>query len=132
MRTCKQCDKELHRTRYKKTYCSDVCKWRFNDLKKDREKHLAPARKRNSNFFSMLIGKEWARSKGQGRRSGGMIKGAMSARVECTFEEWTEITPENLKKHFQGIGSYIPSYIRTGDERIIKKEEITNELGVIF
>lgn len=99
-------------------------------LKKDREKHLAPARKRTNKFFSMIVGKEWARRKGQGRRSGSMIRGAMSARVECTIEEWTEITPENLRKHFEGIGSYKPSGIRTGTEQWIPKDQITELLGI--
>ena len=129
MKNCPRCKKEIHRSSRKK-YCSESCKYWFNSIRKDKEKHLPPVRKRTANFFSMVIGSEVANSRGQGRRSGGTIKGAMSARIECTIEAWTAITKDNLQKHFKGIRGYTPVTARLGDGRRLNKVEILREFNI--
>lgn len=82
-----KCDSEVKNSRSK--FCSDSCKWWYNNIKRDRERHLPPVRKRTQEYFSMVVGSERAnRGTGQGRRSGGMVRGAMSdMSIRCTVEE---------------------------------------------
>ncbi|MCW8966439.1 MAG: hypothetical protein OQK82_07115 [Candidatus Pacearchaeota archaeon] len=127
MKHCPRCNKELQNKR--KKYCSEVCKYWYNAIRKEKEKHLAPAKKRNKDHFSMVVGSEWARSRGQGKRCNGMIKGAMGARVESTVEEWVPVTLENIKKHFQGIPHYVPTHVRLGNDERLSKEEIFRKLN---
>jgi len=82
----------------------------------------------------MVTGSEVARMKGgarQGKRTGGgMVTGSMSARVLCTVEKWTELTVENVKKHFEGIPGYMPSIVVLGDQSRLSKQEIYKELNI--
>ncbi len=129
MKNCLRCTKELDSNR--KKFCNSFCKNWYNSVKKDKEAHLPPAKKRNRNFFSMITGYGNA-SKEQGKRAGHMVTGAMSAGVNCTIEQWAEVTPENLKAHFTCISFWTPIGIRLGDGTFIKREEISKELGISF
>lgn len=117
-----------------KKFCCDSCKYWYNLIKKEKEAHLPPAKKRNRNFFSMVIGSEIARMKGgarQGKRTGGgMITGSMSAMVRCTVEKWVEYNVGNIKQHFAGIPGYTPTIAVMGDQSRLTKQEIYKELGI--
>jgi len=119
---CINCEKELISNR--KKYCSDRCKWWYNNIKKEKEKHLAPFKKRNKNWFYMVVGSQWAKGATQGKRINGTITGGMSDRIQCTVEQLVEVNPENIIKHFKGIPGYYPSYIRYGDQERISKNDI--------
>ncbi|MBK9723298.1 MAG: hypothetical protein IPO78_17180 [Saprospiraceae bacterium] len=124
---CARCKKELDSNR--KTYCSYSCRYWFHMIEK--EKGLPPKKKRNKDWFYMITGSEVAKMKGaqrQGRRSGGMIVGGMSARVECTTEKLVPFTVENIIKHFNGIPTYKPTHLRFGDNSRISKEASFREL----
>jgi hypothetical protein len=127
MKNCKQCKKDTGSNR--KQYCSESCKWRYNSIKKDNEKHLPPVKKRNENFFRMVVGSTWD-GKGQGRRSGGLIKGAMSAMVRVTVEEYAEVNSHNIKRHLKGIPGYIPNGIQLCNGVYIDKMHIKTKLGI--
>lgn len=124
---CKKCGEGCSG---RKQFCSDHCKYWYHQIKKDNERGLAPARKRNASFFFMVVGSEWARQRGQGRRCGGMIRGAMAARVNVTIEIVAECTPENIRRHFAGIPGYEPKYMRLGDETRVKRSEVFDCFGV--
>ena len=124
---CAWCEKELDNNRRK--FCNDSCKWRYNDLKKDREKHLPPAKKRNENFFHMIVGSTW-NGKGQGRRSGHMVKGAMAAMVRITVEEYAPVNKENVLKHLRGIPGHIPNGVKLCNGKWIPRSSIEAELGI--
>jgi hypothetical protein len=71
------------------------------------------------------------RVKGQGRRSGGMVKGSMSCAmyIFCPTEIFAEATPENLHKHF--FGNSFPVYsARLGDGTIITLDQYKNKLQI--
>lgn len=132
MKNCLKCGTEIDS---RKKYCSTHCKYWYNVIKKEKECHLPPFKKRNANFFSMIVGYERAKIKGglrQGRRSGHTCVGSMSAMVNCTIEKWVEITPENLKTHFSSISFYKPSGIRLGNGMFVKTEDIEKATGVCF
>jgi signal recognition particle subunit SEC65 len=76
----------------RKKFCSESCKYWFNSIKKDNEKGLPPVKKRNENYFYMIVGSERAKSNSrQGKRSGSMVTGSMSAMVYVTVEEIVEL-----------------------------------------
>ena len=128
VRSCVRCEKVLENKR--KKFCSEKCKFWFNNIKKENEKYLPPLKKRTELFFYMITGSERIKSSStQGKRSGGMITGSMSAMVYCTVEEVVELNQENINTHFKGIQSYTPCYIRLGTLEIIKKENIFSRLG---
>jgi len=128
VRSCVRCKKVLENKR--KKFCSDSCKFWFNSIKKDNEKHLPPVKKRTELFFYMVTGSERAKSNSrQGKRSGGMITGSMSAMIYCTVEEIVELNQENINRHFKGIQGYTPSFIRLGTNKIIRKENVFSRLG---
>ncbi len=129
MKNCKKCGKPLENTR--RSYCSESCKWHYNMLKQEREKHLPPVRKRNRNYFKMAVGASF-NLRGQGRRAGGMIRGSMAAMIPILQEQIAKVTKENLERHFAGIPAhqYFPTGITFGDGTYIKKEEIFNETGI--
>ena len=129
MKNCAKCNEELDNNR--KKYCSDFCKYWYNLIKKENEKHLPPVKKRNRNYFSMVVGSEWAKGGSrQGRRAGGMIMGAMAAMVRCTREEIVEVTRDNILRHLAGITGHIPKGITLGDGTFIDKNHIHQELGI--
>ena len=69
---------------------------------KDEEKFMPPKRKRNERYFMMATGSQPIRMRGQGKRCGHMVKGAMAAGVWEIIEEIVEVTEGNLRKHFYG------------------------------
>lgn len=99
-------------------------------MKKDREKHLAPTRKRNRNYFYMVTGSQHNSLRGHGSRSGGMVKGGMGARVEITTEELVQVSDENVRRHFAGIPRYMPYNMRFGDQSIIRKDQVKDVLNI--
>lgn len=128
MKKCLNCEKEVQGNR--KKFCSDHCRYWFNMIKKDKEQHLPPVKKRNKNFFSMVTGWGYGSNTRQGKRSGHMVAGGMSARITSTNEEWAELTYDNLKKHFTCISFYRPVGIKLGDDTWIKEKDIFKETGV--
>ena len=130
MKQCVRCGVDIQP---RKKFCSDKCKFWFNLIKKEKEAHLPPAKKRNRNFFSMVTGYERALPKGgmrQGRRSGGMITGSMSAMINCTVEKWVELNAANLTTHFTSISFHRPTFIQLGDGTSVKEEDIKSETGI--
>ena len=126
---CNKCDKPLENKRRK--YCSESCKYWYNTIKRDEEKHLPPVKKRTNKYFMMIVGSEWAKGQSrQGKRSGSMVTGSMAAMVRCTVEEVVLITKENLERHFKGIPGCKPNYIRLGDGTTILKEDIEKTTGI--
>ena len=79
-------------------YCSDQCRYWEGVLRKEDNRGLPPKKYRTDKYFSMVTGSRLG-SRGQGRRSGSMVKGGMSS-VLTAIETITEVTNENLKKHF--------------------------------
>lgn len=127
--SCLKCGSILENKR--KKYCSESCKYWYNSIKKDNEKGLPPVKKRNEKYFYMIVGSERAKSQSrQGKRSGSMVTGSMSAMVYVTVEEIVELNKENLIRHFKGIQSYVPTYCRLGTMENVKKEEIFNRFGI--
>ena len=120
MKQCPKCKSEFDS---RKKFCSDACKYWFNVVKKEKESLLAPFKKRNDKWFYMVIGSEY-KSKDQGKRVNGMIKGGMSARIASTVEVLVEVNKENIDKHFKGIPGYIPDYIRLGNQERIYKQNL--------
>lgn len=124
---CPRCKDEFDgRTKF----CCNSCKYWFNSIKKDNEKHLPPARKRTREYFHMLVGSKRASGRGQGKRVNGTIKGSMSAMVMVAVEEIVPVTKENLQRHFKGIPGNTPVAIRLGDGSYVRKENILNELKI--
>lgn len=122
-KTCAKCGDPIP---VRRKFCSDSCKWWFNAIKKDSEKGLAPYKKRNKDwcFVYTSVGNSIS-ERGQGRRSGGMVKGSMSANVSYEKVTLMPFNFENMKRHFEKkMGyPYIPAYIRLGDETRMSKEE---------
>ena len=122
-KTCKQCRKPLDNPRTQ--YCGASCRYWFNSIKQEKEKHLSPAKKRNSGWFYMLTGNtQWDR-KGQGKRSGGMVTGGMGAMIRWPTFELVEVTPENIANHFSGGGNpcLIPTTMQLGNSMRLGREE---------
>lgn len=131
MKICPRCQSQFEA---KTKFCSTSCKYWFNLIKKEKESHLTPAKKRNERYFAMTTGYTRAKPKGatQGKRCKGMITGSMSAMVNVTVEEWAELNLENLHRHFNSIPFYRPWYIRLGNEKLIKEEDIERETGIEY
>ncbi len=112
MKKCAKCDVDLLNKRSK--FCSTHCKWWYNAIKRENESHLPPVKKRNNKFFYMTVGSGRAKSNSrQGKRSGGMVMGSMSAMIQVTIDEIVELNQE----------------IRLCDQTIIKKSDVKNILG---
>lgn len=127
MKICPQCENPVSNNR--KKFCSDHCKWLFNSIKRDKEKGLPPVKKRNKNYFYMTVGSSYD-NKGQGRRSGGMITGGMSARIPHTVDQVVEVNKENLLRHFKGIPGHIPTGFYFGDHDYCQKENVEKVTGI--
>ncbi|MCP9290017.1 hypothetical protein [Gracilimonas sediminicola] len=123
-RKCVYCNKPIESRRIK--YCSDVCQFRFTEIKKEEEKHLPPPSKRNENYFHMYTGSELPKS-GQGKRSGGMVEGAMSS-IRIITEEVVEVNRGNLQEHFSFNPK--PTFIRLGNEERVKRGDIEKRFGI--
>jgi len=131
MKKCLRCDKELENNRRK--FCDHRCKYWYNSIKKDNEAHLPPVKKRNKNFFSMVVGySNSLKGNSQGKRCNGTIRGSMSAILNVTTEVWAEVSCENIKKHFTAISFWRPKGIRLGDGTWVKEEDIERELNVML
>ncbi len=130
MKRCPRCDEPVDG---QKKYCSDSCKYWYNKIRKEKEAHLPPVKKRTNWYFSMITGYGVAKMPGarQGKRSGGMITGSMSARVNCTNEEWAEVNYDNIKRHFTCISFYRPTGITLGDQTWIREKDIQKVTGVV-
>lgn len=124
-----KCENEI--TNPRKKFCCDSCKYWFNSIRKEKESHLPPVKKRTKDYFSMVVGSERCAGRGQGKRSNGTIKGSMSDfYIRVTVEEIVEVNKENVIKHFQGIPGHMPTYVLLGDQTRLTKEEIYSQLGI--
>lgn len=122
-KTCAKCGQPIDNNR--KKFCSDNCKWWFNSIKKDNEKHLPPAKKRNNGWCQVYVSIGNSIShKGQGRRSGGMVKGSMAANVQYEVTELRPFNFDNLNFHFskKSGSNYMPNHILLGDGSKLTKE----------
>lgn len=111
----------------RKKFCCDFCKYWFNSIRKEKEAHLPPVKKRTKEYFAMVTGSERAnKGTGQGRRSGSTVRGSMSDfYLLVAVEEWMPFTIENVNKHFDGIPGHIPNALKLGDgERLTKQEAL--------
>lgn len=129
----KKCKKESceNTIEGRKKYCSDRCKYLHNAIRKDNEKHLPPIKKRNQNYFYMQTGKieNSLKGKQQGRRSGHMVKGSMSAIIYFMAEVIAPVTLENIEKHFRA-NSYMPTHARLCDGTFATEEELLNRIAL--
>jgi hypothetical protein len=122
-KTCAKCGQPV--TNNRKKFCSETCKWRYNSIKKDNEKHLPPAKKRNKDWCHVFvrIGNTIS-ERGQGRRRGGMIKGGMAANVSYEVTELRPFNLSNVEFHFSKKGSnYMPYCIMLGDGTKMTRDE---------
>jgi len=121
---CAKCGKDTGSNR--KKFCSDNCKWWFNSIRKEQEKYLPPVKKRTKEWCHVFVSVGSTISqKGQGKRSGGMIRGSMSANVTFQVCEMRPFTFQSVEHHFSPKDNYpqIPSYILLGDETRMTKDE---------
>lgn len=128
-RTCARCGAELESKR--KKFCSDHCKWWFNSVKQEKEKHLPPVKKRNKEWCQVYVSVgNTISARGQGKRTGGMVKGSMAANVTYEVTELRPFNMENLNYHFSAKNnySYIPKYIWLGDGTKMDKEQAESYL----
>lgn len=125
-----KCEKEVASNR--KKFCCDSCKWWYNNIKRQKESHLPPVKKRTKEYFSMVVGSERANKRsGQGRRSGGMVRGSMSdIFIMVAIEEVVEFNEENARKHFAGIPGHLPTSLRLGDGTRLEKREVESHFGI--
>lgn len=110
----------------RKKYCNNSCKYWFNSIRKEKEKHLPPVKKRNSNYCYVYVSVgNTASQRGQGSRSGGMIKGGMSANVSFEVCELRPFNLESIQHHFTSKMNYpyIPRIIVLGDGTRLTKDE---------
>jgi hypothetical protein len=122
-KTCAKCGKPVKNNRRK--FCSETCQWRFNSIKKENEKHLPPVKKRTKDWCQVYvrIGNTIS-ERGQGKRSGGMVKGGMAANACYEVTELRPFNFENVKLHFSKKGSsYIPYCIMLGDGTKLTRDE---------
>jgi hypothetical protein len=124
---CPHCDKDVINIR--KKFCSGSCKYWYNNIKKDNEKHLPLKKFRNRQYFSMVVGST-NKSKGQGKRCGHMVTGGMSAMISSTVEEMVLVNAENIKRHMKGIPGFYPCGIKLGNGDWVKEENFEKELGI--
>jgi hypothetical protein len=128
-KTCAKCGEPVKNNRRK--FCSDTCQWRYNSIKKDNEKHLPPVKKRTKEWCQVYVSVgNTVSSRGQGRRSGGMVKGGMAANVSYEVNELRPFNFENLNHHFTAKcgRSYIPAYIVLGDGTKLTKADAESYL----
>lgn len=120
---CARCGGSLESSR--KKFCSDICKWRYNSIKKDNEKHLPPVKKRNKDWCHVYVRiGNTVSERGQGRRSGGMVKGGMAANVNYEVTELRPFNIVNVQLHFsKKSSSYIPYCIMLGDGTKLTRDE---------
>ncbi len=124
---CVTCGNSIKNKR-RQYYCSDLCKWN------DRFYASAhPAKQRTHLYFNCFL-KAGLGGKGQGKRSRGMVTGAMSSNLNyqhCLLE----VTEENLRLHADRIkkAGVESSYrgIRLGNGQMIKNEDIPQLLQEI-
>ena len=124
---CPHCNEDVINVR--KKFCSDRCKYWFNNIKKDNEKYLPLKKFRNRQYFSMVIGSS-NKNKGQGKRCGHMVTGGMSAMISSTVEEMVLVNYENIKRHMKGIPGFYPCGVQLGDGEWVKQENFKKELGI--
>lgn len=127
MKLCPRCNEPI--TNPRKKYCDDRCRYWFNMIKREKESHLPPVRKRTHEFFRMVTGWQWNSLRGQGRRSGGMIRGAMAARIQMMTEEIAPVTAENLQRHFFGNAFGLKT-ATLGDGSTLTIEEAKNKYKI--
>jgi hypothetical protein len=122
-KTCVKCGGQLESNR--KKFCCDSCKWWYNSIKKENEKHLPPVKKRNKDWCHVYVSiGNTISHRGQGKRSGGMVKGSMSANVSYQITELRPFNFENMNFHFSKKGSgFIPNHIWLGDGTMLTKDE---------
>lgn len=123
-KTCAKCGSPLNSNR--KKFCNDNCKWWFNSIKREKEKHLPPVKKRNKDWCQVYVSVGNTIShRGQGRRSGGMVKGSMSANVQYEITELRPFNIESLNFHFskKGTSGYIPNHIWLGDGTKLTRDD---------
>lgn len=116
----------------RKKYCSESCKYWYNLIRKEKESHLAPLRKRTDKWFYIVTGSKWAKSTRQGKRCGHMVTGGMAAMVNVTVEQLVEVNEQNILKHFAGIPGYEPSYMRLGNQERVYRNDILQMFGVVL
>lgn len=123
MKNCARCAAEISN---RKKFCSDSCKYWFNLIKKDNEKHLPPVKKRNKQWCYVFtkVGNTIS-ERGQGKRVGGMVKGSMAANVQFEIAELMPFTYENMQYHFQPKpgSKWTPEQIRLGDQTKMTRDE---------
>lgn len=128
MKTCARCGEQIGN---RKKFGSVHCKYWFNSIKREKEKHLPPFKKRNKEwcYVYVKIGNTISH-RGQGKRTGGMVQGSMAANVQYEIAEIMQFSFENLKKHFSAKhgNPYIPATIRLGDGTVMKKAEAESYL----
>lgn len=127
---CVKCGKPTGSKR--KKYCSESCKYWYNLIRKEKESHLAPLRKRTDKWFYMVIGSKWAKPTRQGKRCGHMVTGGMAARVNVTVEKLVEVNADNIMKHFEGITGYQPTYMRLGTQERVYRNDVLQRFGVVL
>lgn len=122
MKVCPRCGDEI--TNSRKKYCSENCRYWFNSIKKDNEKHLPPVRKRNKEWCHVFVSVgNTISQRGQGKRSGGMIKGSMSANVQFMICQIKPFNFSSVEEHFKMKSAYIPPYIQLGDGTRLSKDD---------
>jgi hypothetical protein len=123
MKLCAKCGDEIKDSSRQK-FCCNSCKFWYNMIKRDNEKHLPPVRKRTPEFFSMVTGSAQLKTRGQGRRCGGRVTGAMSSAIYLRImtEEIVPVNQENLHRHFFGNTFGLQSAKR-GDGSLITLDE---------
>ncbi len=118
-----KCEKLVSNPR--KKFCCDSCKYWFNLIRKEKESHLPPVKKRNKEYFAMVTRSERAnKGSGQGRRSGSTVRGSMSDfYLLIAVEEWMPFNNENVIKHFAGIPGHTPVSLKLGDGTRLDQRE---------
>jgi hypothetical protein len=77
----------------------------------------------------MVTGIERYKPKGDGKRSGGCTQGSMGAMIFGTTESLVETSEANIQKHFEGLPTFKPAYMRMGDQSRVKKEDVFLKFG---
>jgi hypothetical protein len=126
MKTCPQCGKEIEN--HRKAYCSQSCQFWFNSIRREKESHLPPVKRRNAGYFHLITGSTWAKSKGQGKRMGSLVVGSMAAMVSVYTEEIVPFTEENLKRHFFGTRFSI-AHVRICDGSTLNIVQVAKKFG---
>lgn len=104
---CVKCGGVMPKRR--KWYCSDACRW--ND------RHMEHPSKRNAQHFYQYGGTYMPR--GQGKRSGGMVRGGMGFGGSMPHFSLAPLTKEGLDSYYARC-SYM---LRLGDGELVSKEQ---------